>query len=290
VSGARRTTAEHALGRRQVLRSGAAAGGAGLLGVTSMVLPTAVAAASDPTVAAVPAASLAVHLDASLPGESPSAAWFDRSGNGNGATPGTGVTFVAATGDAAAHYSFPGTSATQRTTVGTGAIVGTAGSPPTAYTKMVWFRRDTLTQTSNLASSPGGTGLATHYLYFIASGDYRRVTVGHTLADPIISSANVAASVWTFVAVTFSEAAGFGIHQNTSDRTWIASATIETFAYVSERDKLNAPIAFDIGAFGLNAINTLDGDVATLVVHSRALSDSEVKSYYAATVDRFHPV
>jgi hypothetical protein len=277
------------LDRRTVLGAGTRAAGVGALGVTSLMLPAGSAAAST-VLAAVPTSSLVVHLDASQPGGSPGTAWQDLSGNANNATPGTGVTFEAAAGGAPAHYSFPGTSDAQRTDVGNGAIVGTVASPPTAYTKMVWFRRDTLNQPANLASSDLRGTFTEHFMYFSgqSADPLRRLTVGHNTAYVRFSSVrSVSANVWTFGAVTFSTALGFRLFLNTTDRDWNGAAEVSTSAYNAAQDALGGPMALHIGTF--DVANRLDGDVATLVVHARELTEAEVKAYYASTVDRFHP-
>jgi hypothetical protein len=236
-----------------------------------------------------PASSLVAHLDAIDPGANRDTVWADLSGNANGATPGTGVTFVAAAGAVPAHYSFPGTSTAQRTTVGSGPIVGTASAPPTAYTKMVWFRRDTLTKSSNLASSLGGPDRSAHFLFFPTDFSYAKPVTGHgTSYTRLVGENGMTAGVWTFVAVTFSTSSGFTLHLNTNDLTW-PQGSVVTSAYNAATDALTLPMAINIGAFGVNVNDTLDGDVAALVVHARALTSTEVREYHAATSRRFYP-
>jgi hypothetical protein len=104
-----------------------------------------------------------------------------------------------------------------------------------------------------------------------------------------VSANTVSAGIWTFVAVAFSTIDGFSVHQNTSDRTWTTTASVETSAYDSATDELTRPMAINIGAFGPQVGDILDGDVAALVIHSRALSGAEIRAYYPATVDRYHP-
>lgn len=241
-----------------------------------------------------PASSLVAHLDATQPGAAESTRWADLSGEANDAVLGTGVSFVAAAGAVPPHYSFPGTDVDQRTTVGSGPIVGTASAAPTAYTKMVWFRRDTLDKTSNLASSPIADDRAAHFLYFpaIAGDDPARskAVTGHNTQFTRLASTNrMTAATWTFLAATFSTSSGFALYLNTDDLSW-AAGTVDTSAYDAAIDALTLPLAIDIGAFGGSAVNALDGDVAALVVHARALSATEIKAYHAATLRRFYPV
>jgi len=241
-----------------------------------------------------PASSLVAHLDAADPGADRDNVWADLSGNANGATPGTGVTFVAAAGAVPAHYDFPGTNSDQRTIVGSGPIVGTASAPPTAYTKMVWFRRDTLTKTSNLASSPSATDRAAHFLFFpTLDGDnsLSKAATGHgTQFTRLVSTNRMTAAAWTFVAVSFSTSSGFALYLNTDDLSWAVGTVVQS-AYDEAADALALPMAVDIGVFaGSAATNALDGDVAALVIHARALSTTEIRAYHAATLPRFYPL
>jgi len=276
------------LARRRVLGGAATTSGAALLGVTSTVLPSAAAAASVLESSGVPADSLVFHLDASLPGESPASIWADRSGNNNsGSTTGSGVTHVTATGGVPAHYSLDG-SASAVIPVAFGAtLFGSVATPPTGYTKMVWFRRDAVDATHNLVSSTA-TG-APHYLWF-KEPTYRYVTAGHDgTAGAQQATLQVDPDVWTFGAATFSTTNGLRILTNTSDRTWADTDVSEDAEFPSYTAAPSDGMTFQIGGYADSATNRLEGDVATVVVHSRALSDTEVRAYYAATVDRFHP-
>ncbi len=280
------------LGRRQLMGAGAgAAGAAGLLGVSSLVLPGASAAASEVAVA-LSTDALVLHLDASTPGSTPSTTWLDLSGAGNTGSVATGVTFVAAAGDQPAHYRFPATATGAVVTAGGGGAV-VPGTPPTAYTKMVWFRRDANNRYDNLLSSTGDSAYDTHFLYFSASAtpSYRRLTVGHasTSFTRLIGGIDVGAATWTFGAATFSTSSGFAVYTNTDDRGW-GSGTIMTSPYGAQ-DALTKPLSLRIGGIGgAGTSYMLQGDVATAVMHARALTEAEVRAYYAATVDRFHPV
>ena len=275
------------LARRRVLGATAATAGAGLAGISSLVLPTATAAASSVDPSGVPSSSLVFHLDASLPGDTPGSVWADLSGNGNtGATTGAGITHVTASSGVPAHYSLDG-SATASIMVAAGAtIVGTAEVPPTAYTKMVWFRRDVTGDYHNLISS-ASTG-APHYLWFRESS-YLRLTAGHdSTAGAQQATYEVGSAIWTFGAVTFSTVDGMRILTNSSDRTWSNGSLSEDIGFPGYTTAPSAAMSFQVGGYAGAAL--LQGDVATAVVHARALSVTEVRDYYAATVDRFHPV
>ena len=167
--------------RRRLLSATAGSTGVGLVGISTLVLPTAAAAARSVAPDAVPAASLVLHLDASLPGDSPGSVWADRSGNGNsGATTNTGVAYVAASGSTPAHYSLDGSATSSIPVAGGVTILGTAEAPPTAYTKMVWFRRDVTGAYHNLLSTASaGTP---HFLWF-REPSYAYLTAGHDSTD-----------------------------------------------------------------------------------------------------------
>lgn len=272
--------------RRHVLRGAAAATGGGALGVTSLLLPGAAASASEHTVE-VSGVSLVLHLDASSPGPASATTWQDLSGSGNAGTVGPDVTHVAAAGATPAHYRFPGTSSAAVITAGGGLAV-VPGAPPTAYTKMLWFRRDTVTRYDNLLSSTGSSTYETHFLFFSISAtpQYQRLTAGHASSGftRLFGGIDVEAGIWTFGAVSFSTTTGYALYTNTSDRDW-GEGTITTSPYGAQ-DALTKPLSLQIG--GIGGLHTLQGDLATVVMHSRALTDEEVRAYYASTVDRFH--
>ena len=274
-------------GRRQVLGGGATAAGAGLLGISTLVLPSAAAAASPLLPDGVSAASLVFHLDASRAGGTPSTTWLDLSGNGNhGDATALGVTYDATLPDQE-HYSFDGTAVVP---VGSGSVLTAA--PPDGYTKMVWFRRDRASgaRHDNLISAPAAS--AAHFMWFNAAADatsHQLVTAGHNSVAPGIprGSLVVGADVWTFAAVTFSTAGGLSLLTNTSDRSWAAS-TSEIVVFGSYVSPLSGGMAFQLGGFAADPDFNLWGDIAVAVVHERALTVDEVKAFYAATVDRFH--
>ena len=277
------------LGRREVLAAASGASGAVLLGVTSTVLPSATAAASGLVQPGVPTSSLVFNLDASLPGESPASVWADRSGNNNsGSTTGSGVTHVPATGGVPAYYSLDGTETAAIPVAAGATLFGSAEARPDGYTKMVWFRRDRGSGAAldNLISR-ASTG-APHFLWF-REPSYRLLTAGHdSTATAPQATLEVAAGVWTFGAVTFSTTDGLRLFTNTSDRTWAAGSVSEDRAFPAYTTAPTDGLSFQVGGYSSSASNRLAGDVATAVVHSRALSVAEVKAYYAATVDRFH--
>jgi hypothetical protein len=155
---------------------------------------------------------------------------------------------------------------------------------------MVWFRRDTLIKSANLVSSVAGADRAAHFLFFpTVEGSRSKPVTGHgTAYTRLVGGSGMTAEVWTFVAVTFSTSSGFTLHLNTDDLTW-TQGTVVTSAYVEATDALALPIAINIGGFGVQVDATLDGDVAALVVHARALTTTEVREYHAATSRRFYP-
>jgi hypothetical protein len=273
--------------RRHVLRSGALAGGMGLLGVSSSLLPSASAAASDLGLTGVPTSSLVAHLDASLPGDSPSTVWADRSGNGHTGSIPTGVSHRPADGPTPAHYSFDGSETAAVPIAGGVTIVGSSEVPPTAYTKMVWFRRDRTDLIQNLISS-ADTG-APHFFWF-KEPSHLRLFAGHdNTATAPGATLDVGADVWTFGAVTFSTSDGLRIFTNSSDRTWSDAAASQEIRYADYSTAPSGAMSFQVGGFGSSANYRFEGDIATVVVHGRALGPEEVQAYYAATVDRFHP-
>jgi len=276
------------LARRRVLGGAATTSGAALLGVTSTVLPSAAAAASVLESSGVPADSLVFHLDASLPGESPASIWADRSGNNNsGSTTGSGVTYVTATGGVPAHYSLDGSASAVIPVAAGATLFGSAEVRPDGYTKMAWFRRDSVAARDNLISR-ASTG-APHFLWF-REPSYQLLTAGHdSTATAPQGTLEVSAGVWTFGAVTFSTTDGLRLLTNTSDRTWSDGDVSEDRAVPAYTTAPTDGMSSQVGGYDSAANTRLVGDVATAVVHSRALSVTEVRAYYAATVDRFHP-
>ena len=280
--------AEPLLSRREAIGAASGVSGAALLGITSTVLPSAAAAASDLTQAGVPTSSLVFHLDANQPGGSPATTWQDLSGNVNAAAPGTGVTFVAADGGTPAHYSLDGTETAVIPVAAGATLFGSAEARPGGYTKMVWFRRDRGSGAAldNLISR-ASTG-APHFLWF-REPSYRLLFAGHDdTATAPQATLEVAAGVWTFGAVTFSTVDGLRLFTNTSDRAWGDGGVSEERGFPAYTTAPTDGLSFQVGGYSSSANNRLQGDVATAVVHSRALSVAEVRAYYDATVDRFH--
>lgn len=261
----------------------------GIAGISTLVLPSAAAAASAIAPDAVPTSSLVFHLDASLPGGSPGSVWADRSGNGNaGSTTNAGVTYVAASGSEPAHYSLDGSSTSSIPVAGGVTLVGTAEVPPTAYTKMIWFRRDATGAYHNLISTASGG--VPHFLWF-REPSYLRLTAGHdSTVDAQQATFEVGSGVWTFGAMTFSTSGGMRILTNSSDRSWSDTDLSEDIGFPAYTTAPTGAMSFQVGGYSASSNNRLAGDVATAVVHARALTVTEVRDYYAATVDRFHPV
>ena len=278
--------------RRQILRAGTAGGA--LLGVSSLVLPSSMAAASVAGVTQVPVSgdAIIVHLDAGLPGPNPTTSWQDLSGTGNPGTVGSAVTHVAASGATPAHYSFPGstTSSTLTEVVNVRGGQPVADPAPSAFTRMLWFRRERLTHLDNLISSADLSTHADHFLFFNSTqpDQYRRLTTGHNASfTRIVNTANTSTGVWTFGAASFSTTAGFILFTNTDDRAWADPGRTSSSDYNEATDLLTKPMSFQIGGYA--GFHRFQGDIATVIIHARALTEAEIKAYYAATVDRFHP-
>ena len=285
------------LTRRSALQ--ASAGGA--VGLTALVLPRAAAAASVESVSATTEApattttiasveSLSIHLDAgnasSYAGSGSS--WNDLGGSGSYGAIDASVSYVSAGGGTPAHFSFGG-SGSVNVTKPDGSL-GMTGPSPTAYTKMIWFRRDIATSRLDNIFSSSTSGQAQHFLFFQSTGasPYKRLTTGHnTTYNRLAAGIDVDAGVWTFGAATFSTASGFVIYCNQNDRDWAGSGLINSSAYDAGTDALGAAIGFQLGGYA--GLHRLAGDIATALVYDRALTTAEVKSYYANTVGRFYP-
>jgi hypothetical protein len=281
--------------RRTALRSAAALG----TGITAIALPDAAAAAStdlgvdsDTSGSHVSQASLLLHLDA---GDASSyagsgATWTDLSGQGNHGTIGSGVTFVGASGGAPAHFRFAGTS---------GAVVGINGGAPivfpsagtamSAYTKLVWFRRERIDELNNLMSAASTTTThAQHFLYFSSASNtpYRLVTAGNSgVFTRITTDLLTTAGSWTFAAVTYSTTSGFDLYTERAPGEGRSASSPHTS---TDGLAVNAGLSFQLGGYSGGGL--LKGDIATALAYDRALNAQEIAAYYGATVARFHPV
>lgn len=274
---------------------------AGAAGLTALVLPASGASASvapaggaNPT---VPADGLLFNFDAGSLGAFSNGVWNDTSGNSRTGVLGAGVTYVAATSGTPAHFDFAGGASVGAhsavITVQTGGVPSTqllVDPNPGAYTKMVWFRRDADNRWDNLMSSGPNGQEAQHFLFFNSSvGNYQYVTAGNGSAYTRINSTlTVGAGAWTFAAVTFSPSTGFAVYSSQNDTSWTSTENIATSAYSAGTDALTGSyLGFQIGGYA--GMSTFDGDIATAVAYSRALSQSDVKAYYDSTVSRFYP-
>lgn len=289
--------------RNMTRRSALRASTGTAVGMTALALPRAASASSvssesvstvgpatTTTIASVE--SLSIHLDA---GNASSYAgtgstWNDLGGSGNYGAIDASVSYVSSSGGSPAHFSFGGSgSVNVRKADGSLEITGQS---PTAYTKMIWFRRDVATgRFDNIFSSSSTSGQAQHFLFFQSSGTnpYKRLTAGHNSSyGRLFAGIDVEADIWTFGAVTFSTTTGFVIYCNQNDRDWAASGLINSSAYDAGTDALGGALGFQIGGYG--GLHRLAGDVATALAYDRVLSIAEVKSYYATTVGRFYPV
>jgi len=263
----------------------------GAVGLTALTLPNSASASSGSETNAagtgtVPAAgSLLFHLDASSYSPGLGQGWNDLSGAGNHGAIGSGVSFVSASGGTPAHFSFDGLNSNSVVSIKSGAAI--TGSGPTAYTKMLWFRKDTTgSRLDNLMSAATGES---HFLYFnFNSPDVNRLlTTGHnsTYTRLILDTFLTDANVWLFAAVRFSTDSGFTLYINTSDTDW-AATLVKSSAYNASTDALSTGLTFHIGSFA--GLHPLQGDVATALAYDVDIGDSAVKSYFASTVGRFY--
>ena len=264
----------------------------GTLGLTSVLLPSASAAASTPQVTPPSSDGLVLHLDAASPGATPATVWRDLSNSANDGTVG-GTTGVTLATDGPAAYVFPGGLATRRVDVRSRDAV--IAAPVTAYTKLLWFRRDLPVGFHNLMSTPGTVGQASHFLYFVSTDDatsYGRLTVGNNSTpagyDRLRGDHDVG-DEWTFVAATFSTSEGFRLSTFTDLASAAVPARTVSAAYDAGTDDLDGPIGVQLGAYRDADDATFKGRIATALLYSRALSLDEVRAYHAATVSRFHP-
>jgi hypothetical protein len=188
-----------------------------------------------------------------------------------------------------AHFSFNGVNANSVVSVKAGAVI--TGTTPTAYTKLVWFRRDTVARTDNLISASSPLGQSQHFLYFVAEpGSYRLLTAGNAGGFArILSDAQTSANQWQFGAVRFSTTDGFSLYLNTNVTSWSGSPSLITSSpYEPLTDALSAGgLGFNIGRW--QSGNSLEGDVATALAYDVDIGDAAVKSYFASTVGRFYP-
>jgi hypothetical protein len=282
---------DHRVDRRVALRSAAAVG----IGITAATLPRAAAASStevdgDTSGSHVSPASLLLHLDAgdanSYAGSG--ATWTDLSGRGHHGTIGSGVTFVAASGGAPAHFRFAGTA---------GAVVDVNGGAPivfppqgtafSAYSKLVWFRRERINDYDNLLSTASTTTHAQHFLYFspAASSPSRLVTAGNNTGfTRITTNLETTVGTWTFAAVTYSTAFGFDLYAERAPGEGWSTASPHT---ITDGLAVDAGLSFQLGGYGGGAL--LKGDIATALAYDRALTQQEISAYYDATVARFYP-
>jgi hypothetical protein len=263
----------------------------GAIGLAALTLPTA-ARASSTTVAGtgtpgtVPeAGSLLFHLDANSYSPGLGHGWNDLSGSGNHGTIGSGVSFVGASGGTPAHFTFDGLNSNSVVSIKNGDAITDPG--PTAYTKMLWFRKDTTgSRLDNLMSAATGES---HFLYFnyLNPNKNRLLTTGHNgnftrlVLDTYLTNANE----WLFAAARFSTTSGFTLYINTSDTDW-AATLVKSSAYNASTDALSTGLTFHIGSFG--GTNGLQGKVATALAYNLDIGDSAVKSYFASTVNRFY--
>lgn len=268
--------------------------GVGLAGVTAVALPSALASASgtgaggESSPPTVPVSqSLLFHLDADA--HSSGGVWSDLSGNGHHGTLGAGVTFVPGSAGVPAHFTFNGVDSESFVAVDNGAVI--TGSSPTEYTKMVWFRRDSITRFDNLLSSASASGQSSHFVYFGGRDpDCRHLTAGHgTAYFRFTTDFATSANAWLFAAVRFSTSSGFHLYINSSDTSWVGTPGLTgSSPYNAATDALNGGgLAFVIGSYNITA--SLLGDVAVALAHDVDIGDAAVKSYFASTVGRFHP-
>lgn len=264
---------------------------AGAVGLTALALPTAATAASAIVsgaegAGAVPEpGALLFHLDANAYSPGLGVGWNDLSGAGNHGTIGSGASFVSASGSTPAHFSFDGLGVNSVVSIKNGIAI--TGPNPSAYTKMLWFRKDTTgSRLDNLMSAASGQS---HFLYFNfnSPNTNQLLTTGHNgnytrlIVDTFLTDANE----WLFAAVRFSTTSGFTMYINDSDTGW-PSSSIKSSSYNAATDALTTGLTFYIGSFA--DAHPLQGDVATALAYDADIGDAAVKSYFSSTVSRFY--
>ena len=147
--------------------------------------------------------------------------------------------------------------------------------PAANYTKMVWFKLDTLVADNNLVSSDNGG----HYMFFSGGS---KLYAGHSNVQPYFgagafgSTTTFTTGTWYFAAVTFSVTNGIKMYVNgTLDASDPAFQTPH-----------NGNGSTNIACFGPNG-NLLNGKIGRILCFNRELTSQEVTDVFNATRNRY---
>ncbi len=212
----------------------------------------------------------------------PSGLTLDVDANNPSSYPGTGTTWIDLSGNSGmtlvnspaysvgppAYFDFNGTNQ-----YATGSATGVL--PLTNYTKIVWFRLDTLSANNNIVSSE----LGGHFMYF---NNTNRLWAGHANVEPFSgpgafgSTQTFNIDIWYFAAVTFSSTNGIKMYIN---------------GYLDASDPaFQTPHAgngsVNIGCFGAGG-NLLNGKIGRVLCFDRELTAGEVMDVFNATRNRY---
>jgi hypothetical protein len=212
----------------------------------------------------------------------PSGLTLDVDANNPSSYPGTGTTWIDLSGNSGmtlinspaysvgppAYFDFNGSNQ-----YATGSATGVL--PLTNYTKIVWFRLDTLSANNNIVSSE----LGGHFMYF---NNTDRLWAGHANVSPFSgpgafgSTQTFNIDTWYFAAVTFSSTNGIKMYIN---------------GYLDASDPaFQTPHAgngsVNIGCFGAGG-NLLNGKVGRVLCFDRELTAGEVMDVFNATRNRY---
>lgn len=147
--------------------------------------------------------------------------------------------------------------------------------PAANYTKMVWFKIDTLAADNNIVSSDAGG----HYMFFSGGS---KLYAGHSNVQPYQgpgafgSTTTFNIDTWYFVAVTFGTTFGIKMYVN-----GVLDASDPAFLTPH-----NGNGSVNIGCFGPNG-NLLNGKIGRVLCFSRELIAQEITDVFNATRNRY---
>ncbi len=214
----------------------------------------------------------------------PSGLTLDVDANNPSSYPGTGTTWIDLSGNSGmtlvnspaysvgppAYFDFNGSNQ-----YATGSATNVL--PLTNYTKIVWFRLDTLSADNNLVSSEAG-GL---YMFFSGGS---KLYAGNSNVPPYQgvgafgSNATFNIDTWYFAAVTFSATSGNGI------RIYVNGNLDANDAGYQTPHAGNGSV--NIGCFA-PAGNLLNGKIGRVLCFNRELTAGEVMDVFNATRNRY---
>ncbi len=214
----------------------------------------------------------------------PSGLTLDVDANNPSSYPGTGTTWIDLSGNSGmtlvnspaysvgppAYFDFNGSNQ-----YATGSATNVL--PLTNYTKIVWFRLDTLSADNNLVSSEAGG----HYMFFSGGS---KLYAGNSNVPPYQgvgafgSNATFNIDTWYFAAVTFSATSGNGI------RIYVNGNLDANDAGYQTPHAGNGSV--NIGCFA-PAGNLLNGKIGRVLCFNRELTAGEVMDVFNATRNRY---